>query len=423
VTSPAVASTATAQVDATAAVEALIADVQLSRTGLASDTAAGFAARADALRPELHAVGLSEFLAELLDDSPVPFTSSLLDLDGDETQRRASYLAWVQDADSGLDELWAWLMERRRLHGHDWWLQGMALRPDAASELMLLSAEEVPRPLGECAARWASEAGLADGTAEHNWRWLLLGNGVQAGLPPVNRLLSSLIDELRALDLLPAEHRVQVLRKPNTPSMVMPVRLPGHSLLSIPTALTPSTVQYLQHELAHLAEHAARPTGQTLRDRWRFDPVRSEGWALLLEYAVRSPDWLVRVGFDPISARTVSRFLEEEEWFSRGMMSLDLTLARRLMLVDTVAAARAEAVALAAEAGIEWAPQLMLFRSLRILHWSSYSAGWAWRDSAIGLLQDRHGPGWTTSPAAWKLLAGMLAAAQSASSALEYLDQ
>ncbi|MCX5613443.1 hypothetical protein OHB39_38980 [Streptomyces sp. NBC_00047] len=233
-------------------------------------------------------------------------------------------------------------------------------------------------------------------------------------LPRLNQLITSLVEHFRDRSLLPSTHKVRLLRRPNSPSMVQAVRLPCFSLLSIPTAVTPVTVQYLQHELAHLAEHALRRPGAPLAQRWSFDPVRSEGWALLLEYLVRSPAVLRELGIEPATAKTVARFLAQEEYFSRGMMAVDAALDTALDGVATPAAALARAVELSAPTGLHCASEILLLRQIRMVQWRGYLAGYAWRDAVLSVLTTRFGPGWPVSADAWALLREALSSTGSA---------
>jgi hypothetical protein len=372
----------------------------------------------------------------------VPAPAAVLDLEADEDGRRTSYGIWCAEARELTDEVWRWLAERRRAAGElPWWCgeSALPLPPDSVRRLAGVTAPV--RDLSEIAAAWARPAGLrGSATAEYNWRWLLLGKGVlgpsgrgsggasSKELPPLNELITLLVGQARRRGLLPPAHQVKVLRRPNTPSMVMPVRLPGSSLLSLPTAVTPVTVQYLQHELAHLAEHALRPADAPLVERWTFDPLRSEGWALLLERLAGSAAFLARLGIDEETAEVLARFYAEEERFSRGLMAADLALDADLAGCRTSAQALDAASAVAARTGLEWAPELLLLRQTRVLHWRSYLAGYAWRDTVRAELDARFGDGqseddsWADRDEAWALLRSALARTGPAGSAAGFLD-
>ncbi|WP_327396035.1 hypothetical protein [Streptomyces phaeochromogenes] len=433
-------------------VEDLLADLQLERAGLPGRDPVPAARRARQAAAELADLGLSRFVAELLGETaPVPAPASVLDLEADEDGRRASYGIWCAEARELTDEVWRRLAERRRSAGElPWWCGESALPLPHDSVRRLAEVTAPVRDLSEIAAAWARPAGLrGSATAEYNWRWLLLGKGVLGPsgglsggassealppLPPLNELITLLVGQARRRGLLPPAHQVKVLRRPNTPSMVMPVRLPGSSLLSLPTAVTPVTVQYLQHELAHLAEHALRPADAPLVERWTFDPLRSEGWALLLEHLAGSTAFLARLGIDEETAAVLARFYAEEERFSRGLMAADLALDADLAGCRTSAEALDAASAVAAATGLEWAPELLLLRQTRILHWRSYLAGYAWRDTVRAELDARFGDGdddgnscgggesWVDRDEAWALLRSALARTGTTGSAAGFLD-
>ncbi|MFF5004247.1 hypothetical protein ACFY3G_15550 [Streptomyces phaeochromogenes] len=428
-------------------VEDLLADLQLERAGLPGCDPVPAARRARQAAGELAELGLSRFVAELLGETaPVPAPAAVLDLEADEDGRRASYGIWCAEARELTGEVWRWLTERRRSAGElPWWCGESALPLPNDSVRRLAEVTAPVRDLSEIAAAWARPAGLrGSATAEYNWRWLLLGKGVlgpsegvrggvpgEGPLPRLNELITLLVGQARRRGLLPPAHQVKVLRRPNTPSMVMPVRLPGSSLLSLPTAVTPVTVQYLQHELAHLAEHALRPADAPLVERWTFDPLRSEGWALLLEHLAGSTAFLARLGIDEETAAVLARFYAEEERFSRGLMAADLALDTDLAGCRTSAEALEAASAVAAATGLEWAPELLLLRQTRVLYWRSYLAGYAWRDTVRAELDSRFGnshghshggDGWADRDEAWALLRSALARTGPAGSAAGFLD-
>ncbi|GAA4666405.1 hypothetical protein [Streptomyces youssoufiensis] len=412
------------------AVAALIADLQRVRAGLPHHGSRPPHEQARHLSDEVAAGGLAPLVHDLLDASdPAPVTTARLDLtQSDSRARLASYELWRGEARERITELWEWVTRRRQAAGAaPWWSVGMGLPPVAESLRRLADVSEPITCLAPLARRWAATAGLAGGTAEHDWRWLMLGNGLPQAraeardLPTLDHLLRRLVQRLRVHDLLPTSHTVRLLRRPNSPSMVLPVQVPGDSLLSLPTEVSPATVQYLQHELAHLAEHALRPPDAQLAERWRFDPVRSEGWALLMEYVVRSPDSLRQLGLTPRAAVDLSRFLHQEEAFSRGMMAVDVALDARLGTLRTPRELLAEAARLLARTGLGWAPELVALRLTRIVHWRAYLAGYAFRDAALGLLTRRFGAGWSADARAWLALRTALAATGSASDFLATL--
>lgn len=412
---------------AAADVEDLLADLSLGRAGLPGHGPVPPEERARQLSREIADLGLSSLVAELLGETaPVPAPTAVLDLEADEEGRRASYATWRAEARDLTGEVWRWLTDRRRAAGElPWWCGESALPPPRDSVARLAQVTAPVRDLSETAAAWGRQAGLRDATAEHNWRWLLLGKGLPlprgGTLPPMNELITRLVAGARRHGLLPLDHRITVLRRPNTPSMVMPVRLPGSSLLSLPTEVTPVTVQYVQHELAHLAEHALRPRDAPLLERWAFDPLRSEGWALLLEGLVGSTEVLTGLGIDGETAGVLGRFFAEEERFSRGLMAADLALEADLAGCRTSAEALDAAAAAAAGTGLRWAPELLLLRQTHIVHWRAYLAGYAWRDTVRAELASRFGSGWEDREPAWALLRRALASTGSAAGFLATL--
>ncbi len=401
-------------------VEDLLADLQLERSGLPGGDPEPAVRRAGRLGGDIARLGLSRFVADLLGDgAPVPATDAVLDLEADEPGRRASYATWRTEARGRAGEVWRWLSERRRTAGDQPWWCGESVLPLPPDSVRRLAEVTAPvEDLSPIAGSWGRTAGLGHATAEYNWRWLMLGKGLLgpagATLPGLNELLTRLVGEARGHGLLPADHKVKLIRRANTPSMVMPVRLPGFSLLSLPTAVTPVTVQYLQHEIAHLAEHAARPAAASLLERWSFDPLRSEGWALLLERLATSPALLVGLGLDEHTAASVARFLAEEERFSRGLMAADLALEGDLSRCRSEADALEAAAAVVARTGLQWAPELLLLRQTRTLDWRSYLAGYEWRDAVLAELAGRFGAGWVERGDAWALLRRGLAGTGSA---------
>lgn len=396
------------------AVEELLAGLQLERSGIAAQALEPAARRAGRLTAEIASLGLSGFVAELLDGrTPGPATDAVLDLEADEPGRRASYETWRAEAGARTGHMWQWLSERRHAYdGQPWW-SGHSTLPLPLDSVRTLNDVVVPvTDLSATVRSWGRAAGLADATAEYNWRWLMLGKGLLHpgdALPELNDLMTGLVTQARSHGLLPPTHKVGVIRRSNSPSMVMPVRLPGFSLLSVPTAVTPVTVQYLQHEIAHLAEHALRPAAAPLAARWAFDPLRSEGWALLLEHLVTSPSWLRRLGYGAHTAARVARFLAEEERFSRGLMAVDLALETELRTCACESAALDAAAAVAARTGLQWAPELLLLRQAHLLNWRSYLAGYEWRDAVLAALTQQFGADWAECGEAWALLLRALA--------------
>lgn len=418
---------ATIALDDDEPVAALVADLQEARAGLQAWPADRFRGRVEALRADLDRCAMADFVGELIDGSGAPdISAAAIDLDGDESTRLSTYARWRELANRRLPELWDWLGSAgaRGAAASTWWSRDitLALDPETSERLRCVAAPL--RPIGKLARAWGGRLGLRNATAEHNWRWLALGRGLDVAVPPFPTLMEGLVAAFRDRGLLPPEHRVQVIRRPRMPSLVVPVRVPGRSLLSVPvpSPATPLSPQYFQHELGHLAEHALRPAGAPLYERWRFDPVRSEGWALLFERIMRlHPRWLGSLGFaSEDAARLVSFYCEEDE-FTEGLIAADLALGARLSTVATVEQARDAAAEIAAELEIEWAPEIMLFRQPAMLNWRSYVAAWTWRDAAIEILEQRFGPAWVEQAATWSAIRSSLGTVGSAAAALRGL--
>lgn len=405
-------------------VEDLIADLQLARAGLNPADAASLNSRSRDLQDAARRLGVSGLVEELLADEKTPDVSAhFMDLEADETGRQRSYARWRAAARERLPELWAWIRQRQTGdEGVAWWRRSAGLQPPEQTLELLGRITARVRPVRHIAERWALQAGLSEGTREHNWRWLALGRGLQVPVPPLDHLLPKVSGRFRQLGFLPPEHRIQLIRRPNTPSMVLPVRVPGRSILSLPAATSPLTIQYLQHELAHLAEQALRPPTASLADRWRFDPVRSEGFAFLFESTAHDPEWLEQFDFERADAAAISGFYREEEEFTLGLMAADIAMDAALSTFSNVREALECAERLSHGLGIDWAPELMLFRLPRAMQWRAYIAARRWRDKAASALSGRFGSGWKREPEAWRLLQEVFGTVGSSVDALERLS-
>jgi hypothetical protein len=406
----------------------LVADLQEARAGLRPWPNDRFRARVGVLRGDLDRCGMAGFVAELIEGTSAPdISAAAINLNGDEPLRLATYWRWREAANRHLPALWTWLgaAGARGEGAPTWWCRDIKLALHEETIELLRDATAPLRPIGRIARAWGRAIHLADPTAEHNWRWLALGRALDVSVPPFPKLMDGLVAMFRERGLVPPEHRVQVIRRPRMPSLVVPVRVPGRSILSVPVPApsTPLSPQYFQHELAHLAEHALRPADAPLYERWRFDPVRSEGWALLFERVLRlHPRWLVDVGFSREDAKRLATFYREEDEFTEGLIAADLALDTRLRTLSTIDDARRAAIEIAAELEIDWAPEIMLFRQPALLNWRSYVAAWAWRDAMLALLERRFGPEWVEDATAWSAIRASLGTVGSASTALRALE-
>lgn len=391
-------------------IEDLLADLQLQQYGLPACDPEPAALRAERHEDEIAFLGLSRLVCDLITAAPTPATA--LDLHDDEDVRRAAYEAWRGEAHDLVEPVWEWLAPRRRraAEGRPWWCTG---RPRALAADTLDRIAGATEPVPDLAAQtetWARTARVHDATAEHNWRWLLQGQGLCAAsapqghrLPRLNDLLGALVAEARGHGLLPSSHKVKLVRRPGAPRAT-PVRLPGYSLLSVPTRITPTTVAQLQRHIAALSEHALRPRQAPLAERWSLDPLRSAGWGLLLGQRVHSPGLLVRIGFEEHTAVTLAPFLAEHQRFVRGLAAVDLALDAALAGCRSASEAMAAAEATAARTGLRMAPELLLLRQPRVLGRRCLLAAHAWHENAEATLAIRWGVGWPAREEAWSVL-------------------
>ncbi|MET7622243.1 hypothetical protein [Streptomyces sp. NPDC005408] len=404
-------------------IEDLLADLQLEGAGLAGCDPEPAVQRARRLDDEIAFLGLTRLVADLTGAAAPPQASAVLALEGDENARLAAYERQRAGAGELVEATWQWLSARRRAaeDGRYWWAEGR-LRPLPPCSLRQLAEVSEPVPdLASIAESWARAAGLRDGAAEHNWRWLMLGEQLCQPaapavhrLPRLNELLASLVAEARGHGLLPPTHKVKLIRRPGTVPRATPVRMPGYSLLTAPTRVTPATVRQLQRHIAALTEHALRPKHAPLAERWTLDPLRSAGWALLLVHRVHSPELLVRLGLEEHTAVTAARFLAEHERFCRGLSAVDLALDAALRDCRSAEGALDAAADVATRTGLRMAPELLLLRQPRILHRRSHLAAGAWYESVLGALTDRFGSGWAQRDEAWALLLQALTSSDTA---------
>ncbi|MGW5869032.1 hypothetical protein ACWFRJ_43680 [Streptomyces sp. NPDC055239] len=402
-------------------VEELVADLQLGRRGLAGRDPEPAPQRAVRLSDEIAFLGLSRLVAELAgNQGPLaPALRTTLDLDADEDGRRAACERRRAEAKQRVGETWQWLAQRRRRRGNGpgrderWRCAGPVLPPLPGTPPQHIDVTAPVVDLAPLAQSWARAARLGDGTREHNWRLLRTGRGLRAGVPsadgglPLPRfgeVLLGLVGQIRERGLLPPAHKVRLISRPGARAEVTPVRLPGLSLLSVDTAVTPLSYGQLQHAIGHLCEYAARPSRLCLAQRWSLCGLRSEGWALLIGQLVQAPAALARTGLDEHTAHAVAGFLAEEERFSRGLMAADLALDAELAQCRGVADALDAAGALAARTGLEQAPEVLLLRQTRIDSTRHRLAGHAWCDAARAELAAGSGTGWADRDAAWQLL-------------------
>ncbi|WP_406277220.1 hypothetical protein OHT93_34635 [Streptomyces sp. NBC_00191] len=407
-------------------IEDLLADLQLEGAGLAGCDPEPAVRRARRLGDEIAFLGLTRLVAELTGDTAPPTPSAIFALEADEDARLASCARQRAEAGELVEATWQWLSARRRAaDGQPWWSTGR-LRPLPPGTLRRLVEVAEPVPdLAPIAESWARTAGLRDGAAEHNWRWLMHGEPLCRsaapaghGLPRLNELLAGLVAEARSHGLLPPTHKVKLIRRPGTVPRATPVRMPGFSLLSAPTQVTPATVRQLQRHIAALTEHAMRPKHAPLAERWTLDPLRSAGWALLLVHRVHSPELLVRLGLEEHTAVSAARFLAEHERFCRGLSAVDLALDAAIGECRSADGALDAAAAVAERTGLRMAPELLLLRQPRILNRRSHLAAGPWHGAVREALTGRFGNGWAQQDEAWALLLNTLTSTDTAAAFL-----
>ncbi|MBW5247495.1 hypothetical protein JGS39_00380 [Streptomyces sp. P01-B04] len=315
----------------------------------------------------------------------------------------------------------AGFLERRRT-GDPWWEWGRPFPLTAGTRSWLLRCGGPVEPVDGLLRRWAG-AGRDEEVTTPAFRTALREgrHGPAVALPSADALLRILVPRLRRAGLLPPEHRVTLVRKVWTSAVAVPVRVPGRSVLVQSTTPAVPALAHLLHELAHVAEHALRAPDAALESRWRFDPVRSEGWALLLESLATDPEWLATLGLP-------SPFTEAVRDTAAFTGLLDLQMFRAAVALDdelppgaTPVGALALTVGLNARLGIDRAPQALLQDAADGLRLRSYLAGFAWRDEALGCLTDGWGPRWWAAPAAWKTVRGVLAGDGDARTVLDAL--
>ncbi|MEV2255277.1 hypothetical protein AB0I94_32720 [Streptomyces sp. NPDC050147] len=406
-------------------VEELLADLQLGRWGLAGHDPEPAAQRAARLSEEVAFLGLSRLVTELAPGGgpAAPALRTPPELSSGLQGRRAAYDRQCAEARERVGEIWQWLARRRHQPGTSpgpaerGRCSGPVLPPPPHTPQQRIDITAPVVDVAPIAQSWARAAGLHEGTRAHNWRLLRTGRGLPAdawaadskgALPRFGEVLLGLVAQIRERGLLPPAHKVRLVSRPGARAEVTPVRLPGLSLLSVDTGLTPLSYGHLQHAIGHLTEYAARPAGLCLAQRWSLCGLRSEGWALLIGQLIQTPAALVQTGLDEHTAQALARFLAQEEQFSRGLMAADLALDAELATCRGVADALDAARALTAATGLEQSAELMLLRQTRIASTRHRLAGHAWCDAALAELDAAFGAGWAGQDKAWELLSAAL---------------
>lgn len=367
--------------------------------------------------------GIRRLLTQLAPDGRGTPPPPLLALDtsptADPAVRRASVDRRLAAMDAGA--LAADFLERRRT-GDPWWEGGRPFPLAAGTRSWLLRCGGPVEPVDGLLRRW-SGAGRDDDVTAPAFRTALREgrHGGAVALPPTDTLLRILVTRLRQAGLLPPGHRVTLVRKVWTSAVAVPVRVPGRSVLVLSTTPAVPALAHLLHELAHVAEHALRSPDSALESRWCFDPVRSEGWALLLESLAADAQWLATLGLPPSFTEAVRTTATYTERLDRQMFRAAVALDDELPLDATPAEALALTGDLAARLRVDRAPQALLQDAADALQPRAYLAGFAWRDEARRCLMDGWGPRWWAAPAAWRAVTAVVGGDSDARTALHAL--
>ncbi|MEV4428072.1 hypothetical protein AB0K23_22365 [Streptomyces sp. NPDC049602] len=367
--------------------------------------------------------GVRRLLTHLAPDGRGAPPPPLLALDtsptADPAVRRAAVDRRLAAMDAG--ELAAGFLERRRT-GDPWWERGRPFPLTSGTRSRLLRCGGPVEPVDGLLRRW-SGAGRDEDVTTPAFRTALREgrHGGAVALPPADTLLRILVTRLRQAGLLPPEHRVTLVRKVWTSAVAVPVRVPGRSVLVLSTTPAVPALAHLLHELAHVAEHALRAPDSTLESRWRFDPVRSEGWALLLESLATDPEWLAALGLPPSYTEAVRTTATYTELLDRQMFRAAAALDDELPPDATPAETLALARDLTARLRVDRTPQALLQDAADGLQPRAYLAGFAWRDEALQCLRDGWGPRWWADPTAWTAVTAGLRGDGDARAALDAL--
>ncbi|PJM98885.1 hypothetical protein CG740_32850 [Streptomyces sp. CB01201] len=354
--------------------------------------------------------GIRRLMAQLAPDKRGMGPSPLLALDTSPTADPAVRRAAVDRRLDKMDahEVAADFLERRRT-GDPWWERGRPFPLTADTRAWLLRCGGPVAPVDGLLRRW-SEAGPDEDVTTPEFRTTLREgrHGPAVALPSVDTLLRTLVGRLRQAGLLPPEHRVTLVRKVWTSAVAVPVRVPGRSVLVLSSTPAVPALAHLLHELAHVSEHALRAPELALEVRWCFDPVRSEGWALLLESLATDPLWLASLDLSHPFTEAVRVTATYTELLDRQMFRAAAALDDELPPDATSADALTLTHDLIARLGIARVPQALLQDASDGLQVRAYLAGFAWRDEALSCLTGRWGSRWWAEPAAWAAVRDVL---------------
>lgn len=405
-------------------IEDWLADIHLHFAGLASATDRDAALRALAGSEEAHSWPFRQLIRDLGDQDPPPVADiglfAAAALAEDEAAARNAVTALHDAARAVAPQLWAWFSRVRGEAGGWRERTRAAVGPFDTPRLWAPAPQQEPGRAAEAARALAAMAGLtSEGCAEHQWRRSQQGAFLSKDVPPFADALHGVSAALQTMGVLPKSHTVRTISSVPTRAASVPIMIPGQSVLVVHDSGHASALQYIHHELAHVAEHGCRSTALPLTDRWSFDPVLSEGWALLLESLVQDTEWLAVLGVEETCARRLAAFFRAEETLNRELI-------RARVRFDDFAEDAADFDALLEAAagatqglGVAYDPWVFVLGLANAVQWRAYEAGYRWRDEVVTALHGLSGPGpWWDGETAWQLLRGMLSAPVGAEAAL-----
>jgi hypothetical protein len=268
----------------------------------------------------------------------------------------------------------------------------------------LRAVDDAVESCAELCAEWARLVGLdAEPTQERTWQSLLVGGVLPVELPTLDQILRRVTLLFRSRGFLPTNHRVTLIRKPAVlaSSYVAPARLPGRTFLVLSNSVWASAVEYVPHELSHVAHHAELDSGVPLADRWAIDPVLSEGWALLWETLIRDVDILVdEMAFSRADAVLLARTFEYSETLNRNLFRAQVWFDNQLC--DTDASPEELAAQIEGMLGLQWSTAQLVQDRSRTLQWRTYLAAYEFRDAFAQRALDKCGPRWNASNDLWE---------------------
>ena len=416
-------STLAADVIADACAEDEIAVIQLALVGLASDAARqrGLDRLSRLLGPD--DATLDNYVRDLRTPAPpgageVVAASVAAALGPTPRQRRTAVGALHRTATRALPGLWRWIVDRSAESGGwtGWWSRCA----DHDTTVEWMAQDRAARCAAAAVDEWGRLGGVSTPKAEPTWRWLQTGRCLGAPGVDYRRALTLTATAFRQRGLLPTTHHVTLSSRTMTRSVAVPIRIPGRSVMVVSDTGSATDVRFLHHELAHVAEHAVRRADLPLDGRWSFDPVRSEGWALLCENLVHDPDWWAEIGLGPLDERTRAFHLAVDE-FSRTVIDARVALDGMIDGCRDVVGLRRAGEEIAGRLGIDCHPAVLAMGVANGGQWRAYAAGFEWAERASEILTVRFGSPWWRAEASWRALRDVLETPGSARAALDRL--